>query len=196
MSVILGGLFIIMKVYVATSNRGKYLEIEDILERERITVMQKGVAVIEHGKTLEQRAKSKAQGAYNVIGKPVVADDTGVFFHALNNFPGIHPKKAFDRLGFEGLFKKLEGIDRSASFRAVLCYFDDGGPRFFKGEMKGKIDTRIHMARRDDLPYERIFIPDKMFRAVSEMSFEEKQLISHRAKAARALAAFLKSGKA
>ena len=184
-----------MAVYVTTSNRSKFLEIEDILERSRIEVVQKHVTVIENGKTLEQRAKSKAQGAFNLIGKPTLADDTGLYFHAFKDFPGIHPKKVFEELGFEGIFRKLENKDRSASFRAVLCYFDDSGPRYFSAEMKGKIDTKIHKSRRDDLPYERIFIPNKMFRSVSELSFEEKQLMSHRAKATRQLAAFLKTKK-
>jgi XTP/dITP diphosphohydrolase len=184
-----------MAVYVITSNRDKFLEIEDILEREHIEVLHKNIAVIEHGNTLEQRAKCKARAAFNVIGRPVVADDTGVFFHALVNFPGTYPKKVFDEMGFDGLFQKLEGKDRSASFRAVLCYFDESGPRYFSGEMKGRIDTRIHKSRRDELPYERIFIPDKMFRSVSELTFEEKQLISHRSKAARKLAEFLKTKK-
>lgn len=185
-----------MIVNVVTTNRGKFLEIEDILERERIESVQKPMSVIESGKTLEQRAKSKAQAGYNAIGQPVVADDTGLYFHALKGFPGVQPKKVFDELGFEGIFKKLEGMDRTASFKTVLCYFDESGPRYFRGEMEGAISERLHKIRAEDLPYERIFIPKKMFRAVSELTFDEKQLISHRAKAARQLAEFLKKLKA
>jgi XTP/dITP diphosphohydrolase len=184
-----------MKVYVVTTNRCKYLEIEDILEKERIEVVQKPIEVLEHGKTLEQRAKSKAQAGFNVIGRPTVADDTGVYIHAFKDFPGVYPKKVVDEIGLDGIMKRVEGKDRSASFKTVLCYFDDTGPRFFSGVMEGMISERLHKLRREDAPYERIFIPKKMFRAVSELSFDEKQLISHRAKASRKLAEFLKTIK-
>lgn len=185
-----------MKVFIVTSNRAKFLEIEDILERSRIDVAHRPVDVLESGDTLEQRAKSKARAAFNIIGQPVVADDTGVYFHAFRDFPGAFPKKALEELGLDGLIRKLDGKDRSGSFKTVLCYYDESGPRCFSGEMEGTISNRLHKIRREDAPFERIFIPKKMFRAVSELSFEEKQLISHRAKAARKLAEFLKGKKA
>jgi XTP/dITP diphosphohydrolase len=184
-----------MKVYVVTSNRAKFLEIEDILERSRIDAVHRPVEVLESGNTLEQRAKSKAQAAYNIIGQPLVADDTGVYFHAFRDFPGTFPKKALKEFGLDGLIRKLDGKDRSGSFKTVLCYYDESGPRYFSGEMEGTVSERLHKIRRDDAPYERIFIPKKMFRAVSELKFEEKQLISHRAKASRKLAEFLKGKK-
>ena len=87
--------------------------------------------------------------------------------------------------------RKLDGKERAASFRTILCCYTDFGPQFFLGEMKGRIDVRVHPERMTDLPYERIFIPDGKDKAVSEMSFEEKQEISHRAQAARKLADFV-----
>ena len=136
-----------MVVYVVTSNRCKYLEIEDILERSGIEAVQKPIEALEHGNTLEQRAKSKAQAGFNVIGRPVVADDTGIYFHAYKDFPGVYPKKVFDEIGFDGLMKKVEGKDRSARFKTVLCYFDDSGPRFFSGIMEGTVSERLHKLR-------------------------------------------------
>ena len=147
--------------------------------------------IFDYGDTIQKRVRSKAQAAYNILTEPVVADDTGVFFHAFNNFPGHLPKKVFNSIGFEGIMRKLEGHDRSASFKTILCYYTDFGPQFFEGEMKGRISEQVHSERVPDAPYERIFIPDGMDRAVSEMTFEGKQRISHRANATRKLADFI-----
>jgi len=180
-----------MRVFIVTSNRAKYLEIADILDKHGIEAVHKRMELLEYGDTIQRRVRSKAQAAYNIMTGPVVADDTGVFFHAYDNFPGHLPKRVFREIGFDGLMKKLDGKDRTASFRTMLCYYTDFGPQFFQGEMKGRIDVRVHPERVPGLPYERIFIPDGIDRAVSEMTFEEKQKISHRADAARKLADFI-----
>ena len=87
-----------MKVNVVTKNRTKFLEIEDVLEKNGIEAVQKSVEVFEHGETIEKRARSKALAGYNIFSEPVIADDTGVFFHAFQNFPGPFPKKVSMRL--------------------------------------------------------------------------------------------------
>ena len=87
----------------------------------------------------------------------------------------------FNLLGYKGLLKLVENEDRSAQFRTAVTYYD--GETFFSaiGELDCMIDTKIHDLDVDVLPYERIFLVDG--RPLSKFSREDKNKISHRAKA-------------
>ncbi len=181
-----------MVVCIATGNRGKFLEIADILKSYGMDAVQKPMKLDEEGETLEERAESKARKAWNALKKPVAAEDTGIFFKAFGNFPGVDTKKCFLEHGLEGITRMLDGKSRDAYFKTVICYYDSEGPRFFSGIMKGKIAKEIRMSRVKSLPYERIFIPEGYSKTISELGQKKKNRISHRAEAAEKLAVFLK----
>jgi XTP/dITP diphosphohydrolase len=173
-----------------SSNSGKILEIGKILKEHGIEMVAKEFDIPEDKtKPQEEIAKEKAKAAAEIIGSAVIAEDTGLYFEACNNFPGINSRDVFDELGFEGLLKKLEGKSRRAYFKSVVAYCEPNSkPIIFVGVCKGVITEEPIGETVHRLPYDNIFVPDGDSRAFSEMTKEEKAKYSHRAKAVRAFA--------
>ena len=184
-----------MKILIVTGNKDKYSEISSILREYHIESEQANMEVDEKGESLEEIAKLKAKEPYSAIKKQLIVDDTGVFFLACGNFPGHKAKRVFQKIGFDGLMKSLDGKKRDAAFRTVICYTDGVETRLFKGEMKGAIIEKPGPEARSGLPYERIFVPQGKDRTVSAMTTNEKNKISHRAAATRKFAGWFVSRK-
>ena len=55
--------------------------------------------------TLEESAEDKARKAFQMLKKPIIVEDTGVYFQAYKNFPGLYPKRMYLSLGFKGAFE-------------------------------------------------------------------------------------------
>ncbi|MBI4019677.1 MAG: non-canonical purine NTP pyrophosphatase [Candidatus Aenigmarchaeota archaeon] len=182
-----------MKIFIVTGNNDKYSEISSILSEYNIEYEQFSLDVNEEGVSLEEIARLKAREAYKSIKKPLIVDDTGIFFTSCHNFPGHKAKRVFQELGFDGIMKALKGKSREAAFRTVICYNDGSEMKLFQGEMKGSILENPGPDARKDLPYERIFVPEGKEEPVSCMSAEEKNKISHRAMAARKFARWFSS---
>ncbi len=183
-----------MQISVVTSNKGKFLEIYDILEKFGIHAVQESIETKEEGESLESRCLSKAKDAYSKLRKPLIVDDTGLFFEAYENFPGPFPKKVFTELGFDGIMKKLDQKIRNAYFKTIICYIHSSGHNFFEGVIKGKVSDRVFVGGHDSLPYDKIFIPEGYAVPFCMISEEEKNKISHRSKAVQSFAKwFLKA---
>src|SRR3989344_4090474 len=184
-----------MKMLIVTGNKDKYSEISSILREYHIESEQANMEVDEKGESLEEIAKLKAKESYSAIKKPLIVDDTGVFFLACGNFPGHKAKRVFQKIGLDDLMKSLDGKKRDAAFRTVICYTDGAETRLFKGEMKGAIVEKPYPDAMKGMPYERIFMPHGKDRTVSSMTMEDKNAISHRAIAARKFAEWFVSHK-
>ena len=92
------------KLILATTNKHKVVEISAILKEYGYDVRAAKLKIIEPDfNSLEEVAESKAKQAYEQIGKPVVAEDTGVYFSAYHNFPGQLAKRVYLGIGFDGL---------------------------------------------------------------------------------------------
>ena len=178
---------------LVSTNDFKFDEIRKILAGYGAKLEQKKTELDEPDlKSLEEIALAKARHAYSLAKKPLIVEDTGVFFDALPGFPGTKAKRAWLELGYEGLFKKLEGKDRSARFKSVICLMNSPMDyRFFAGELKGRILEKVVQPDARRLPYEKIFEPDGRNKALVEFSVEEKNAFSHRAVAARKLGEYL-----
>ncbi|MFH0949354.1 MAG: non-canonical purine NTP pyrophosphatase [Candidatus Aenigmatarchaeota archaeon] len=177
-----------MEIIVVTSNVDKFNEICHMLGIYGIKSRRLSVNFAENENTLDEIVVNKAKQAYKKLKKPLIVDDTGVYFTAYKNFPGPYPKRIFNRLGFAGLLKKLDRKQRGAFFKTIICYIDKNGFKPFDGVMRGKITKNVHEGKRDSLPYERIFISTGYKEPVCKMSIEKKSKISHRAKAVRKFA--------
>jgi XTP/dITP diphosphohydrolase len=179
-----------MKIYLVTKNPHKVEEAKASLEKFGISVEQINEEKYEQkDMSLEEVAKYNAKFFYEKYKKPVVIDDTGVFFRAYPNFPGNHPKMMFELLGYKGLLKLLENETREANFITVVGYCDEKGVKIFTGSMGCVADSKVNDMEKDVLPYERILLVDK--RPLSSFSREEKNRISHRAIAFGKLGEFL-----
>lgn len=184
----------IPRLLIATKNAGKREEMAAILVRlgvaaEVVTDVD-WPDVEETGETLEENALLKARAAIEATGLPSLADDTGLEVEALGGAPGVHtarfagPHATFDD-NIDRLLRELDGVaDRRARFRTVVALaFPDGD--YVTAE--GSIEGRIAEERRGDtgFGYDPVF--EVGGRTFAEMSSEEKNLLSHRARALEAL---------
>ncbi len=183
-----------MKIYILTGNKHKLQEAKSVFSEFGIEVEQiKDEKIEPKENTIEEISELNAKHFYKKYKKPILVDDTGVFFDAYPKFPGNHPKLMYNLLGYKGLLKLVENESRKARFRASVSYYDG---RLFKTaveELECIIDDKINDRDKDVLAYERIFLFDS--RPISSFSREEKNSISHRAKAFRKIAEFIKKEK-
>lgn len=149
----------------------------------------------ETGTELSENAIIKARAVFLSLKIPTLADDTGLEVEALGGAPGVYTARyAGENATYSDnckkLLRELDGItDRKAVFKTALCYIDNHGKEFlFEGIVKGTIST----SEKGDggFGYDPVFIPDTSNGLTfAEMSIEQKNLISHRA---RAIEAFVK----
>ena len=184
------------KIYFITGNRYKVDEISKILQKEGVNVelVARDLKIPEREfNSIEEVAIEKAKSAFAVLKKPLICEDTGVFFDAYKNFPGIYAKRMYISLGFEGLLKLLYGKERTGHFNVAICFiWGKNKFKLFSGELKGKFSSKVFAKNADRLPYEKIFIPQGKKTVLAKISIEEKNKFSHRGIAARKLALWLK----
>ncbi|MBR3096258.1 MAG: RdgB/HAM1 family non-canonical purine NTP pyrophosphatase [Bacteroidales bacterium] len=206
-----------MKIVFATGNPGKLREAQEILGAgfELVTPAEAGIPedIPETGNTLRANSLQKAQYIYEKCGMDCFADDTGLEVEILGGAPGVetaryageqkNPADNIDKLLREMARHEAEasvarsyGIDtpkatRKARFRTSVTLILDGEKHFFDGIMEGQIARK--KAGKGGFGYDPIFIPDGYDVTAAEITEEEKNAISHRGKALRAMAEFLKA---
>lgn len=185
-----------MKIVAATGNKHKIEEIESITRKFGMNVITKAEAgvgdleVEETGTTFEENSLIKAEAIMKATGMPAIADDSGLEADALNGAPGVYSARfsgegATDESNNAKLLKLMENIpddERSARFVSVvtLC-FPDGTVVAARGECPG---TLRRSPRGDGgFGYDPLFVPVGYDKTYAEISAEEKNIISHRAKA-------------
>ncbi|MFH1234045.1 MAG: non-canonical purine NTP pyrophosphatase [Candidatus Diapherotrites archaeon] len=179
---------------IVSGNRHKFNEIKKKLEPFGIRLEWIKASLKEGKGSLEKTAISKARQAFSIVKAPVIAEDTGVFFEAFENWPGAKAKRVFEKIGFKGLLKKIEGKSRKARFETIICFTADGKKfKSFKGVFRGAICGEVHDRNKDVLPYEKIFIPAEMKKTLSSLPRSEKNKFSHRAQAAEKLGKWLEA---
>lgn len=176
------------------SHRFKILGLNDLDIKEEIP---------EDHDTLEENASQKAWYIYKLTGRNCFADDTGLEVDALEGAPGVYSAR-YSRIGtlvfpeldsVEGNIKKLllemEGVkNRKARFRTVISLILDGKEHRFEGVCEGLITEAS--SGSEGFGYDPLFVPNGYTMSFAEMEPEEKNSISHRAKAVHALVQFLK----
>lgn len=184
----------------ATQNPNKAREIEAKLGGSFMIVSLDSVGITEEipetARTLEGNALLKARFVYEKTGRNCFADDTGLEVEALNGEPGVDTayyagpqKNAADNMAL--LLKNLEGkINRKARFRTVIALIWEGKEHLFEGIAEGEIINERRGA--EGFGYDPVFVPTGYTRTFAEMTLEEKNQLSHRAKAFEAMKEFLK----
>ena len=185
-----------MKIVAATGNKHKIEEIESITKKFGMNVITKaeagvgGLEVDETGTTFEENSLIKAEAIMKATGMPAIADDSGLEADALDGAPGVYSARfsgegATDESNNAKLLKLMENVPddkRSARFVSVvtLC-FPDGTVVAARGECPG---TLRRSPRGDGgFGYDPLFVPVGYDKTYAEISAEEKNIISHRAKA-------------
>lgn len=185
----------IPRLVVASKNPDKVSEIEGILSETGLAYeIVRGLDwpdVEETGATLEENALLKARSVVEATGLPVLADDTGLEVTALDGAPGVHTARfAGEGARYEDNVAKLVEVlaghdDRSARFRTVVALaFPDGVEVVAEGVLDGIIAQRPK--GHGGFGYDPVFEVEG--RTLAEMGVEEKNSLSHRARAIYALA--------
>lgn len=190
-----------MKLVFATNNPHKLEEISRLLEgkHEIISLAEIGCHddIPEDQETLEGNALQKARYIKHHFGYDCFADDTGLEVKALDNRPGVYSARyagpAKDsRENMKKVMAEMEGQqERKACFRTVIALILNGQEHLFEGRVDGEILTR--QQGEAGFGYDPIFRPEGYRESFAEMSMEEKNKISHRGRATRQLAEFLKT---
>lgn len=180
-----------MKIVFATNNAHKLSEVSAVLgeDFELVTLREVGITedIPETGATLDENASQKARYVWERTGLDCFADDTGLEVEALNGAPGVRSARyATDGHDFAAnnrkLLSELEGKDnRRARFRTVISLIQGGVERQVEGIVEGVIATEE--SGEEGFGYDPLFIPDGHTRTFADMSAEEKNAISHRARA-------------
>lgn len=179
---------------IASRNPDKVTEIEQVLSSiglaDEIVRDLDWADVAETGDTLEENALLKAREVVEATGLPVVADDTGLEVEALDGAPGVHTARfAGDGARYEDNVAKMIEVmqgrhNRTARFRTVVALvFPDGVEVLADGTLEGVITEAPRGTR--GFGYDPVFEVDG--RTLAEMSADEKNQLSHRARALRAL---------
>ncbi len=190
-----------MDLIFATNNAHKLAEVEAVLgdKFRLLTPRDCGIdeEIPETQPTLEGNALQKARYLYERTGKDCFADDTGLEVAALNGAPGVHSARyATDGHDFAAnnalLLKNLAGkTDRSARFRTVIALILGGEEHLFEGTVEGRIIERE--TGDEGFGYDPLFVPNGFGRTFAQMTTDEKNEISHRARAVRKLAEYLRT---
>ncbi|MGQ9514035.1 MAG: XTP/dITP diphosphatase [Thermoproteota archaeon] len=175
-----------------TGNREKFVEAERLLSEFGIALKQVELEVTEpQADSLEEIVESCAMEALKKMDESFIIEDSGLFVNGLNGFPGICSSYVYRKIGCQGILKLLSGSkDRSAYFMTALAYGDPNGVlKIFSGRVDGTIATEARGKR--EFGYDPIFKPLGSDLTFGEMSIEEKNRFSHRAKAIRTFASWL-----
>jgi XTP/dITP diphosphohydrolase len=147
--------------------------------------------------TLKENAQVKAQTIHHLTGgKSCFSEDTGLEADALGGEPGVHSARyAGEPVSQENNIRKLlramaEATNRRARFITVICLILEGKEFFFEGRCDGQI--LYSPAGTGGFGYDSVFLPDGSHKSFAEMDTEEKNIFSHRRKAADLLIDCLK----
>lgn len=180
-------------IVLATNNRNKVLEFQEILKDYKIEL--KCIAdfgplpeAVENGDTFDENAYKKALHYAKILGIPAIADDSGLVVEALDGEPGVFSARyagenATDEENCLKLLEKMKGVtNRNAAFHCVLSVAVPSGPALtYEAQCHGIITETFQGS--GGFGYDPLFFYPELGKTFAEMSSAEKNRVSHRAKA-------------
>ncbi len=192
-----------MEIIFASQNKNKLLEISVLMPAPIRIIGTDSLSITgelpETSDTLEGNALQKARFVAALSGRPCFADDTGLEIIALGGKPGVYSARYAGEeknadANMEKVLSELKGVaDRRAHFRTVIAFVNGNEEKLFEGIVEGKI---LEGKKGDHgFGYDPIFQPDGFSKSFAEMQLDEKNTVSHRARALQKLVAFLAKEK-
>jgi XTP/dITP diphosphohydrolase len=193
-----------LKLVLATANAGKQRELAALLAPRGLTLVLQSTlgidSIAETGTTFEANALLKARHAARGARLPALADDSGLEVDALQGRPGVRSARyagetASDADNNARLLAELAEVPpphRGARYRCVLVlvrHAEDAAPLVASGSWEGRIATRP--AGSGGFGYDPLFVPEGLALSAAEMPPEQKNALSHRARALATLLALL-----
>ena len=187
------------ELFIATTNRGKLRELMALLQGQpfRLVTPDELEVTLDYEETsgdIREVAFEKALYAYRKTGLPSLAEDTALEVDALGGLPGARAKVFFgenisDMERWRGLLKLMEGIPtekRTARFRCAMAVaFSEHEVLIAEGVLDGFIATEPH--GKGGFGYDPVFLVPQLGKTLAQLSVDEKNAISHRARALRTL---------
>jgi len=189
----------VIKLCFATNNSHKLEEVRHAIKHFQIVSLEEincFEELPETRDTLEGNSLQKAEYVFEKYKVPCFADDTGLEVEALNNAPGVYSaryagpqRNADDNINL--LLKNLQGnANLNARFRTVISLVGLlSSPVLFEGIVSGAIT--LERRGTSGFGYDPIFVPQGYAKTFAEMSMDEKNELSHRARAVKKLEAYL-----
>jgi XTP/dITP diphosphohydrolase len=187
-----------VRIVLATNNAKKRIELERILDGLDVELVPMGelglVSPFEDGSTFEANAVLKARSAWLATGMPALADDSGLEVDAFDGEPGIYSSRwagtdGDDEANNKLLVARLVDIpedQRTARFVAVAALVTSGGrEHVVRGTMEGRV--RAYPSGDGGFGYDPYFVADGNEVSNAELTASQKDAISHRGKAFRAI---------
>lgn len=186
----------IKRMIAASSNAHKIKEIQAIMSKFGMEVVPRDQAGVpdfeieEDGETFEENSFKKADAIMKATGETTVADDSGLMVDHLGGAPGVYSARFAGEHGDDGknnekLIKLLSGLpaeERKARFVSVITLiFPDGETLVARGECHGRIIEAP--VGENGFGYDPLFVPEGYDKTFGQLDAEEKNKISHRAKA-------------
>jgi len=188
-----------MKIIFASHNQNKVKEIQNLLgnEIQLLSLTELGLEedIPETANTIEGNSLLKAKYIWEKYQMTCFADDTGLEIEALNGEPGVFSARyAGDRknddANIDKVLSKLSGHEnRNARFKTVITLINEGQEFQFTGIVNGEIGSE--KIGQNGFGYDPIFVPEKQGKTFAEMTLNEKNLFSHRARAFQQLVNFI-----
>lgn len=184
------------RIIIASQNKHKIEEIEAITKKFGMTIVSRNdagipdVEVVEDGETFEENSYKKAHEIMKLSGEMTIADDSGLMVDALDGAPGVYSARfsgegATDKSNNEKLLALLADTPyekRTAKFVSVITMiYPDGDKIVARGECPGYIITEERGC--GGFGYDPLFVPDGYDMTFAELGSEEKNKVSHRARA-------------
>lgn len=177
------------QIIISTGNKSKLKEFQDLLKEYEVISIP--IEVREIQGTAEEVILEKAKQTYAILQKRCVVEDTSFEFEEWNGLPGPYIKDFLKHLGYE----KLAHLTTNKNAKTVCLIALANSLEdivIFRGEVSGKV---VESKGDNGFQFDRVFIPEGYNMRFSEMSFEEKNKISHRHKAIQKLKEYLDSIK-
>ena len=190
-----------LEIVIASGNKNKIREYKELFENYPITVTSikdEGIEldVEETGSTFIENALIKARYIASKTSKIVIADDSGICVHALNDFPGIYSSRFMEGQDYSLKNKAVnemlkEHNDKSAHFTCAIAFVNEkeGIEKVFEGKCFGSINEAIEGPY--GFGYDPIFVPKGYEKPFSLIKDEIKNDISHRGVATKLLMKYL-----
>jgi XTP/dITP diphosphohydrolase len=170
-----------MDLTFVSTNAGKFREVRTILAGYRVDVGWARRELPEvQAPRLEVVVRSKLDAAAG-LGRRILVEDSGLFIHALDGFPGVYSAYALQTIGLDGILRLTKGRDRRALFRAVVGLSVDTQRWTRAGECRGRLADRAR--GNHGFGFDPIFVPAGESKTFGELSPDQKNRLSHRAQA-------------
>jgi len=177
-------------IYFVTGNIHKFEEARRVLAEYKVATAMLKIKTLEiQDESIENIAKTSVLDAVKKCCLPIIVEDAGLFIKVLNGFPGPYSSYVYRSIGTRGVLELMKNVqEREAYFQSVVAYCSPKeSPKCFEGKVEGRISGE----ERGDagFGFDPIFTPlDGDNRTFAEMTTEEKNKYSHRARALRKFA--------